>query len=221
VEHYPKVAGRVLVLVRSGIEQYRRVLVAQGIGHMSVGTHAELDLCVALPKQPLVQAPAAVVVERQVVHRAGPAGVRSPDQGAADAPLAPQVPVPDHHATHGPAIMPTVFVDEKVAAVWETRLVDYDPAWRQALRAVAGWVETGKELLQDSVYRFDEDNALVLPTTANERGGIQPIVTALANGGLRAEIARGARVELTGTVAVPPGAGTVVAAEWDFEGQGT
>src|SRR5690606_34522969 len=42
-----------------------------------------------------------------------------------------------------------------------------------------------------------------------------------ANGGARAEVAAGEPVQLTATIAVPPGAGKVVSAEWDLEGSGT
>ena len=48
----------------------------------------------------------------------------------------------------------------------------------------------------------------------SERGGIQPVVTATANGGARAAAKVGVETEL------PPGAGTVVAIDWDFDGMG-
>jgi hypothetical protein len=46
-------------------------------------------------------------------------------------------------------------------------------------------------------------------------------VTLKANGGERVAIAAGQSVTFTGTVEVPPGAGSIVAAEWDFGGTGS
>ena len=45
-------------------------------------------------------------------------------------------------------------------------------------------------------------------------------MTLTANGGARAEVAVGDVVEFSALVEVPPGAGTIVGAEWDFEGAG-
>jgi hypothetical protein len=47
------------------------------------------------------------------------------------------------------------------------------------------------------------------------------VVELLANGAPRAEVKVGEPVALAATVETPAGAGVVVAAEWDFEGQGT
>jgi hypothetical protein len=44
-------------------------------------------------------------------------------------------------------------------------------------------------------------------------------VHATANGGLRAEVRVGERVKLEGFGEVPPGAGMVVEAAWDFDGK--
>ena len=45
-------------------------------------------------------------------------------------------------------------------------------------------------------------------------------MTLTANGGTRAEVTVGDVVEFSALVDVPPGAGTIVGAEWDFEGAG-
>ena len=45
-------------------------------------------------------------------------------------------------------------------------------------------------------------------------------MTVTANGGTRAEVSVGDEVEFSAVVDVPPGAGTIVGAEWDFEGAG-
>src|SRR3546814_7289706 len=56
---------------------------------------------------------------------------------------------------------------------------------------------------------------------AERRGGIQPVITLQANGGVRADVAVGATVSFGARIDVPPNAGSVVTAQWDFEGAGT
>lgn len=114
-------------------------------------------------------------------------------------------------------IAPRVTPGEHPAAT--TRIVDYSGAVRQALRDLANWVEKGLAPPPSTVYRV-VDGQIEVPPTAAGRKGIQPVVALKANGGIRAEVAAGETVEFTATVEVPPGAGTVVAAEWDFEGKG-
>jgi hypothetical protein len=65
------------------------------------------------------------------------------------------------------------------------------------------------------------DGQVQVPPTAAERKGIQPVITVTANGGARAEMAVGEPVTFSAVIEVPPGAGRVVAAAWDFEGAGT
>jgi hypothetical protein len=62
------------------------------------------------------------------------------------------------------------------------------------------------------------DAQVEVPDEAHDRGGVQPVIALRANGGVRAEVSVGAAVTFTATIEVPPGAGKVVAAEWDFEG---
>jgi hypothetical protein len=114
------------------------------------------------------------------------------------------------HALHG---------DEPGAAD-ATRVVSYQGALQQALRDLAAWVEKGVPPPASTIYRI-EDGQVLVPPTAAERHGIQPVVTLRVKGGERIEVAAGQRVHLSGTIMVPPGGGTVVAAEWDLEGTGT
>jgi len=97
-------------------------------------------------------------------------------------------------------------------------VVSYGGALQQALRDLAAWVEEGRRPLEAS-YRI-VDTQLVLPATAAERGGIQPVIDLTANGAARAEASVGEAVQFTAVIEMPPGAGKVVAAEWDFEGAG-
>ncbi len=55
---------------------------------------------------------------------------------------------------------------------------------------------------------------------ALDRMGIQPTIDLSANGAVRANVAVGEEVPFGATVEVPPAAGYVVGAEWDFVGVG-
>ncbi len=95
-----------------------------------------------------------------------------------------------------------------------TQVASYAGALQQALRDLAAWVETGRK---PSETRYDvSDSQVVVPGDAAARGGVQPVVDLGGSGEAKA----GEPVDLTATIAVPPGAGKVVAAEWDFEGTG-
>jgi hypothetical protein len=100
------------------------------------------------------------------------------------------------------------------------RVVSYQGALQQALRDLAEWVEHGVVPPASTSYRI-VDGQVIVPASAAERHGVQPVVTLEANGGVRAEVSVGQPVQLEGVITVPPGAGWVVAAEWDVEGTGT
>ncbi len=101
----------------------------------------------------------------------------------------------------------------------ETRTISYLPVLQQALRDLAAWAERGVPPPASTSYRYD-DGQIVIPPGARERRGIQPVVTVLANGAARTEVAAGQPVSFTGTIEAPPGTGHVIKAEWDFEGKG-
>jgi hypothetical protein len=101
-----------------------------------------------------------------------------------------------------------------------TRTISYLGVLQQALRDLSDWVEKGIEPPTTTNYKI-EDGQVVIPTTADERKGIQPVVTLKANGGARADIKVGVPVTFTAVVEVPSHTGKVVAADWDFEGEGT
>ncbi|MET0180647.1 MAG: hypothetical protein ABW194_09240 [Novosphingobium sp.] len=117
------------------------------------------------------------------------------------------------HAVHGD-------VDPKTSGEDPTRVVSYLPVLQQALRDVAAWTEKGTAPPASTRYQI-ADGQVIVPPTAAERKGIQPVVTLAANGRDRVEVAAGQTVTFTGTITVPPGTGQVVAAEWDFDGTGT
>jgi hypothetical protein len=99
------------------------------------------------------------------------------------------------------------------------RVVSYIGVLQQALRDLAAWVEQGKTPPASTAYRI-ADGQVVVPAEAAARQGIQPVVTLAANGGALARVKAGAPVRLAATIEVPPGAGSITAAAWDFDGDG-
>jgi hypothetical protein len=55
---------------------------------------------------------------------------------------------------------------------------------------------------------------------ADERFGIQPVVHATVEGAESVEATVGEALVFAVEAEVPPGAGSIIAAEWDFDGQG-
>ena len=72
-----------------------------------------------------------------------------------------------------------------------TRTVSYLGVLQQALLDLSAWVEKGIEPAPTTRYTI-VDGQVVIPATADERGGIQPVVSVLANGGKRADGESGA-----------------------------
>ena len=91
---------------------------------------------------------------------------------------------------------------------------------QQALRDLSAWVEKGTAPPATTKYVI-EDGQVIVHATAVERKGIQPVVVVKANGRERADVKMGQPVIFTAEVEVPPHAGKIVAAEWDFAGTGT
>jgi hypothetical protein len=118
-------------------------------------------------------------------------------------------------AEHGPYEM----VPPEPHRVASTRLIDFRGITEQSLKDLVDWVELGVEPTGTNyVY---EDGRVTLPTGAAERGGIQPVASVTANGAVRAAVDAGDDVTLEVRAEVPPGAGTIVDVEWDFDGSGT
>lgn len=101
-----------------------------------------------------------------------------------------------------------------------SRVVSYVPVLQRALRDLAAWVETGTPPAASTSYRI-EDGQVIVPPTAHERLGVQPVVSLSVDGSEKATIKAGQTVSFTGKIDTPPGAGSVIAAEWDFDGNGT
>jgi hypothetical protein len=121
----------------------------------------------------------------------------------------------DHAMHQDPAVMPRIDIRPRRA----TRIVNYRGVLEQALRDLAAWVERGIAPPASTAYEL-VDGQVQVPATAAARRGIQPVVALRANGAERAEVAVGEPVSFAALVEVPPGTGTITAAEWDFEGEG-
>lgn len=94
--------------------------------------------------------------------------------------------------------------------------VSYLGIQRQALLDVVAWVEEGIEPPPTTSYEL-VDGQVELPYEASERGGLQPVVHAFANGKKAVEAKVGELVEFTAQIEAPAGAGKVVSAAWDYE----
>jgi hypothetical protein len=128
----------------------------------------------------------------------------------------------DHamHVNPSRYLMPTEgYAPEEHHSTADTHVVSYSGVLQQALRDVAAWAETGVAPPAETRYRYD-DGQIYLPATAAERRGVQPVVDLTANGRARADVKAGQAVECVGRVEVPPDAGVIVSAEWDFDGSG-
>ncbi|MET0574134.1 MAG: hypothetical protein ABWZ79_22145, partial [Pedobacter agri] len=100
------------------------------------------------------------------------------------------------------------------------RLVSYLGTLQQALRDLSQWVENGIEPSPTTNYRI-VDGQVVIPRTAAERKGLQPVPQLLVENQKDVVKNRGDRVKFSVTIDVPENTGKIVRVEWDFENKGT
>jgi Tannase and feruloyl esterase len=122
----------------------------------------------------------------------------------------------NEHAAH----LPASFNPPGSPPVATTRLTDYGGSLEQALRDLMAWVEDEVEPPRESGYTLDDDQRLTLAADASDRGGVQPVVRATANDAIRADVTVGSSVRLAVDAEAPPGGGSIVGVEWDFDGTG-
>jgi hypothetical protein len=101
-----------------------------------------------------------------------------------------------------------------------TYLIPFMGSVQQAVRDMIAWIEDVTPPPASTGFRFSADEGMALRPTAEMRRGVQPVVVATANGAIRADVAVGEAVRFEVEAEAPPGAGTIVAAEWDFDGAG-
>jgi len=115
--------------------------------------------------------------------------------------------------------IPPTYLPNSSRRATATWLIDYFPVIEQGLADLIQWVEDG---VAPPATAFEYvDGRVKLPTSATERGGVQPVVAVSANGEIRAEVKAGEPVRLDVIAEVPPNAGTIISAEWDFDGWGS
>jgi hypothetical protein len=95
------------------------------------------------------------------------------------------------------------------------RIVERDSSWHLAFQLMVRWVEDGVPPPPDTVVSITP-GSVVFPPAAAERKGLQPTVSATANGATRIVVPAGSTVALNGVAASP--IGKVAKYEWDFEG---
>lgn len=103
--------------------------------------------------------------------------------------------------------------------VGSTRYLSYSGVLQQALLDLAAWAEHGVAPPPSTVYEV-VDGQVHVPARAAERKGLQLTVDLTVGGRDRVDVAVGETVDFVGQIELPPGAGTVVSIEWDFDGSG-
>jgi hypothetical protein len=101
-----------------------------------------------------------------------------------------------------------------------THLIPFMGSVQQAVRDMIAWIEHDVPPPASTGFRFTADTGMALLALAENRLGVQPVVVATANGAIRADVAVGEPVEFEVAAEAPPGAGTIIAAEWEFAGTG-
>lgn len=111
-------------------------------------------------------------------------------------------------------------LEGEVTGARAARLVNYWGIVEQALRDVSAWVEDDVAAPRSTQYDVI-DGQVMVPGNAGVRRGIQPTVDLSVRGGESVTIAAGEPVSFTAKLQVPPSAGAIVSAEWDFTGDGS
>jgi hypothetical protein len=114
--------------------------------------------------------------------------------------------------------IPVMFAPSDPKRATTTWLIDYHPVIEQGLVDLTAWCEQGTKPASTS-YEF-VNGKVILPATAAERGGVQPVVSVTANGSRRTEIKAGGTVTIAAEIETPPMGGTITGVEWDFDGSG-
>lgn len=107
--------------------------------------------------------------------------------------------------------------DDITASANELYATTYIAGLKQALIDLAAWVEKGEEPVPSTNYEVD-GGIIKVPATAEERGGIQPVVELYANGSKCAHVSVGEEVEFVADATVPNDAGKLTFVEYSFEG---
>jgi hypothetical protein len=95
------------------------------------------------------------------------------------------------------------------------RITERDSSWHLVFQLMTRWVEEGIEPPAETVVSI-RPGVIEFPATAAERKGLQPAVTATANGSTKIVVPLGTTVLLDGVAGSP--IGRISKYEWDFQG---
>ena len=102
----------------------------------------------------------------------------------------------------------------------KTRMVNYLGVLQQALRDVAAWVEHGIAPPGEHGVRARRRPGRRARRRPRDRSGVQAVVDLTANGSAAPRSPSARRSSSAASIECRTGAGTIVGAEWDFEGTG-
>ncbi|ULT54899.1 hypothetical protein L1999_17320 [Neobacillus drentensis] len=108
--------------------------------------------------------------------------------------------------------------DDQAKTADDLHLISYLGALHQALLDVSEWVEHGITPHESTQYSVI-DGQVSVPSKANERKGIQPVVALKANGSECTIVNAGEQVDFKAEVEMPVHSGQLTFAEWSFEGE--
>ena len=97
------------------------------------------------------------------------------------------------------------------------RVVSYLGMLRQGLLELSAWAEGKGEPAEESHYDL-ADSQISLKATADERGGLQPLVSLRADGKYAVRVKAGESVTFHADIALPAGAGNLEDIEWNLMG---
>ncbi|MDQ0691222.1 hypothetical protein [Arthrobacter sp. W4I7] len=92
--------------------------------------------------------------------------------------------------------------------------------FNQMVLDLVAWAEQGVEPKPSSNWQIDSQTQVVLPQTAADRKGLQPVVHLAANGNERAEVGVLQPVNLSATIEMPPTTGKIIQYSWTIERKG-
>lgn len=101
-----------------------------------------------------------------------------------------------------------------------SRTISYMGILQQALLDLSDWCEKGIAPAKTTGYTIERGAQVVLAKTADERHGIQPVVTATIKGEKKATVKAGETVTIHVVADVPQGFGKVVEEKWTFNKDG-
>jgi hypothetical protein len=102
----------------------------------------------------------------------------------------------------------------------QKHVISYQGVLERGLRDLSAWVEDGVAPPASSNYQV-RGGQVHVPPTAAARKGIQPVVNLRVDGSARAEVSVGQLVSFVAEIEIPPQTGELVAADWDFIGDGS